>query len=192
MSDDPRTSDAPRAAPATDAASADEPSPPPARRRREPDDEGGGGRRGLLLAIPLVTIAAGVVGFVLFGMEDKGIYSKPIDQLVAEKARFAGRTVRAEGALVKGTLVKRESPCEHRFTIEKNGVQVPVRYPQCVVPDTFRDVPGMDVSVTVEGTLAQSGTFEATSVLAKCPSKYEMKDRAARGEAAPHAAPATM
>lgn len=189
MSDDPRMPDEPTATQATDA----EPDAPPRRRRAEPEDgDDGSRRRGLLLAIPLVTVAAGVVGFVLFGMEDKGIYSKPIDQLVAEKARFAGRTVRAEGALVKGTLVKRETPCEHRFTLEKNGVQVPVRYPQCVVPDTFRDVPGMDVSVTVEGTLAQSGTFEATSVLAKCPSKYEMKDRAARGEAAPHAAPATM
>jgi len=44
----------------------------------------------------------------------------------------------------------------------------------------------MDVGVTVEGELQANNTFEATTVLAKCPSKYEMKDRAARGERMPH------
>jgi cytochrome c-type biogenesis protein CcmE len=45
----------------------------------------------------------------------------------------------------------------------------------------------MDVGVTVEGEILADNSFEATSVLAKCPSKYEMKDRAARGEQMPHA-----
>ena len=63
---------------------------------------------------------------------------------------------------------------------------MPVRYAQCVVPDTFRDVPGMDVGVTVEGELLTDNSFEATSVLAKCPSKYEMKQKAAGGEKMPH------
>jgi cytochrome c-type biogenesis protein CcmE len=121
-------------------------------------------------------------------MKDNAIYSKPVDQLVAQKARFIGRPVRAEGNLVHGTLEKRDTPCEYRFTITKNGVDVPVRYAQCVVPDTFRDVPGMDVGVTVEGALLADNSFEATSVLAKCPSKYEMKERAGRGESMPHAA----
>jgi cytochrome c-type biogenesis protein CcmE len=44
----------------------------------------------------------------------------------------------------------------------------------------------MDVGVTVEGELQADNTFEATSVLAKCPSKYEMKDRSANGEVMPH------
>jgi cytochrome c-type biogenesis protein CcmE len=96
--------------------------------------------------------------------------------------------VRAEGNLVHGSLTKRDSPCEYRFTIEKNGTEVPVRYPNCVVPDTFRDVPDMPVGVTVEGELLADNSFAATSVLAKCPSKYEMKERAGRGEQMPHAA----
>jgi cytochrome c-type biogenesis protein CcmE len=56
-----------------------------------------------------------------------------------------------------------------------------------VVPDTFRDMPGMDVEVTAEGKLDPEGHFEASQIFAKCPSKYEMKDRAAKGEEAPHA-----
>jgi cytochrome c-type biogenesis protein CcmE len=159
------------------------------RRRRERDVEVDpqATRRRMLLVFPLVAAAAGIVAVVLTGMKDNAIYSKPVDQLVAQKARFQGRAVRAEGNLVHGTLVKRDTPCEYRFTITKNGTDVPVRYAQCVVPDTFRDVPGMDVGVTVEGQLLADNSFEATTVLAKCPSKYEMKERAGRGEQMPHA-----
>ncbi len=145
-------------------------------------------RRGLMLVIPLVMAAAAVTALALGGMKDNAIYLKPIDEVMANKTKFAGRPVRAEGNLVHGTLVKRDSPCEYRFTIEKKGVQVPVRYAQCVVPDTFRDVPGMDVGVTVEGELQADNSFEATSVLAKCPSKYEMQEKAGRGEKMPHLA----
>ncbi len=159
----------------------------PRRRRDEVAHDPQATRRGLMIVIPLVMAAAGIVGLVLTGMKDNAIYSKPVDDLVANHAKFAGRPVRAEGNLVHGSLVKRDQPCEYRFTIAKNGTEVPVRYAQCVVPDTFRDVPGMDVGVTVEGELQADNSFEATSVLAKCPSKYEMKDRAGRGEQMPHA-----
>jgi cytochrome c-type biogenesis protein CcmE len=158
----------------------------PVPRRRRQDDPEQSGRRGLMVLIPLVMVGLGVVFFVLEGMKDQAIYSKPVDELVANKARFAGRQVMAEGNLVHGTLVKRDQPCEYRFSIAKNAVEVPVRFPQCVVPDTFRDVPGMDVGVTVEGELLADNTFLATKVLAKCPSKYEMKDKAQKGERAPH------
>src|SRR5262249_27743118 len=119
---------------------------------REPPRDPQATRRGLLIVVPLVMAAAAIVGLVLTGMKDNAIYSKPVDELVAQKAKFAGRPVRAEGNLVHGSLMKRDTPCEYRFTITKNGVDVPVRYAQCVVPDTFRDVPGMDVGVTVEGS----------------------------------------
>jgi cytochrome c-type biogenesis protein CcmE len=158
------------------------------RRHVETDDDAQTRRRGLLIAVPLVGVAAAIAGLVLTGMKDNAIYSKPVDELIAQKAKFAGRPVRAEGNLVHGSLMKREQPCEYRFTISKNGTEVPVRYAQCVVPDTFRDVPGMDVGVTVEGQLLSDSSFEATTVLAKCPSKYEMKDRAQKGEKMPHLA----
>jgi cytochrome c-type biogenesis protein CcmE len=157
------------------------------RRRRGPEPDGQG-KRGLLLTILLVMVGAGVASFVLMGMKDQAIYSKSVDELVANKSRFAGRQVMAEGNLVHGSLTKRDQPCEYRFTIEAKGTEVPVRFPQCVVPDTFRDVPGMDVGVTVEGELLSDNTFLASKVLAKCPSKYEMKDRASKGEKMPHAA----
>jgi cytochrome c-type biogenesis protein CcmE len=156
---------------------------------RRPRGEDGVGPRwaGAAVAVGLAMGAAAIAALVLTGMQDKAIYSRSVDALLAEKGRFVGRPVRAEGNLVHGSLVKRDLPCEYRFLIEKNGAELPVRFAQCVVPDTFRDVPDLDVGVTVEGELQANETFEATSVLAKCPSKYEMQKRKQNGEQMPHA-----
>ena len=141
---------------------------------------------GVAIAVGLSMSAAAIAALALTGLQDNALYSKPVDQLLSQKAKFVGRPVRAEGNLVHGTLVKRDRPCEYRFTITKNGSELPVRFAQCVVPDTFRDVPDMDVGVTVEGELRSDDTFEATNVLAKCPSKYDMQQRKQRGEQMPH------
>ncbi len=160
----------------------------PTRRRHTPVDGEGEPKRWkrVAVAVGLAMGAAAVSTLVLTGMQDKAIYSKPVDELLAQKAKFVGRPVRAEGLLVHGSLTKRDQPCEYRFVITKNGAELPVRFAQCVVPDTFRDVPTMDVGVTVEGELHADATFEASSVLAKCPSKYEMQQRKDNGEQMPH------
>lgn len=144
-------------------------------------------RRNLGLLLGLLVVGAGILTLVLSSANQAAIYSLPTDQLVAHKDEYAGRNVRVEGMLVKGSLKQRAEPCEYRFFIEKGGARLPVRFAQCVVPDTFRDVPEMDVQVTAEGKLSPEGHFEATQIMAKCPSKYEMQERAAKGEKAPHA-----
>ena len=160
---------------------------PPPRRRHAGDEEPQRSRvMGVVIAIGLAMGAAAIAGLVLTMMQDKAMYSKPVDELLAQKAKFIGRPVRAEGMLVHGSLVHRDQPCEYRFVIEKNGVELPVRFAQCVVPDTFKDVPDLDVGVTVEGELHTDNSFEASSVLAKCPSKYEMEQRKKNGEHMPH------
>jgi cytochrome c-type biogenesis protein CcmE len=166
----------------------DEPkdTPPPRRRHADSDEPERSRWVGVVIAVGLAMGAAGIAALVLTGMQDKAMYSKPVDELLAQKAKFIGRPVRAEGMLVHGSLVHRDQPCEYRFVIEKNGVDLPVRFAQCVVPDTFKDVPDLDVGVTVEGELLTDSSFEASSVLAKCPSKYEMEKRKKDGEHMPH------
>ncbi len=66
-----------------------------------------------------------------------------------------------------------------RFNVTDGQAAIPVEY-HGVVPDTFVD--GADV--VVEGGLRQDGTFVASNLLAKCPSKYEAA--AKRGEKNPH------
>src|SRR5262245_37722855 len=88
------------------------------RRRRRDDEETQPSRKGTRTALPLVMAGAAISALVLLGMQNKGLYSKPIDELVKNKSRFAGRAVIAEGNLVHGTLEKRDQPCEYRFTLE--------------------------------------------------------------------------
>ncbi len=128
------------------------------------------GSWGLLLT--LLVMAAGLVSLFMFGFKDAAVYSMPVDKLLANQASV-GKRVRIDGALVPGTLSRRDKPCEYRFTLRGDGKDLEIRYPQCVVPDTFRDVPQGGVLVTAEGKLLEEGHFEASLLLAKCSSKYD-------------------
>src|SRR5262245_33341613 len=96
---------------------------------------------GLVLA--LLVMGGGILALVLTSFNKAAVYSKSVDQLMAEKSKIGTRSVRVAGTLVKGSLTRRDQPCEYRFTLAKNEAKLDVRYAQCVVPDTFRDVPGM-------------------------------------------------
>jgi cytochrome c-type biogenesis protein CcmE len=143
-------------------------------------------RRELALLAALLVIGGGILTLVMTSFDGAAIYSKSVDELVAQKDQLGKRNLRVQGTLVKGSLGRRDSPCEYRFKMQKNGAVIEVRYPQCVVPDTFRDVPNMDVDVTAQGKLSDDGYFLASEIMAKCPSKYDMKQKAASGEKAPH------
>ena len=144
------------------------------------------GNLGLLIG--LLVMVAGVLVLVFTSFKGAAIYSLGVDQLVKEQARYNQRTIRVKGMLVKGTSSRRDEPCEYRFKLQEKGVVLAVQHPSCVVPDTFKDMPGMDVEVQAEGKLADDGkTFVSTAIVAKCPSKYEMQQKSKMGEVAPHA-----
>lgn len=145
-------------------------------------------KRSLVLLGSLLVMGGAILTLVFTSFEGSAIYSRKVDQLLVDREKLAGRNVLVEGTLKRGTLVRRDDPCEYRFTIKGGSQELAVRYPRCTVPDTFRDVPGMDTMVTAQGSLDPAGHFEATSIIAKCPSKYEMKERAGKGEQAPHQA----
>jgi len=89
--------------------------------------------------------AARVHGFVVPGSIERDVAGKQVSFRVQEAAPHAGGS--ADGAL-------------------------PVIYAGLEVPDLFKD----GAEVVVEGRLASTaGTFHATNLLAKCPSKFEGK-----------------
>ena len=55
-------------------------------------------------------------------------------------------------------------------------------------PCRTRSRTAFGLQVTVQGKLTGEGYFLANKVIAKCPSKYEMKERQQRGEKMPHSA----
>ncbi len=156
-------------APELQAESRAEPNVPPAPRPAAVS------RRNLKLVLLLLGLGVAGTAAVLMSFESSTVYSKGVDELLAARARLTGRTVRVEGTLVRGSLERQERPCSHRFEIARNGARLSVDYPECVLPDTFRDLSYTDVSVTAEGKLDQAGRFQATRVMTRCPSKYEVR-----------------
>ncbi len=155
-------------------------------------DEDGSSKRNIGLLLGLLVLGGGILSFVLGGTSDTMVYAKDVDTVLATWSDLGERNLRVQGVLVHGTLQKRDEPCEYRFKMEnKDGEKtgtLDVRYASCIIPDTFRDVKGMPVEVTAEGTLVDEH-LQAKHIFAKCPSKYEMQERQQAGEAAPHAMP---
>lgn len=120
-------------------------------------------------------LAATVVLVLVFGFsKPSAIYSFGVAQFL--ERGLADETVRVRGTLVHGTLCKVTADCGYRFSLSEASQQLSVAYDECVIPDTFRDLPGLDIDITVEGERCQAcHDFKATQVIAKCPAKYEMK-----------------
>jgi cytochrome c-type biogenesis protein CcmE len=132
-------------------------------------------------------VLGGGVVFLLSGTgaSDAFVYSKLVDEVMVAPDDFVGRELRVEGQLRQGSVRFVDEPsCEHTFVLHRGGHEMPVRFPRCVVPDTFRD--DMPVDVVVQGQLQTNGTFLANEVIPRCPSKYDMEERARNGEQAPH------
>ena len=107
-----------------------------------------------------------------------------------EELRAAGRIdpgARVHGFVVEGSIERDLAAKVVRFRVRSTPQRVagasedtlPVVYASLETPDLFKD----GAEVVVEGRLVGSGqgTFEATHILAKCPSKFEAK---ASGQAA--------
>ncbi len=80
---------------------------------------------------------------------------------------------RVNGKVQPGTIDRMQDGRRVKFTIkDKVGAATLAVDFTGIIPDTFVD----DADVVVEGRRRQDGTFEATILLAKCPSKYESTD----------------
>jgi cytochrome c-type biogenesis protein CcmE len=144
-----------------------------------------------LMITVVFVVLGGAVAFLLAGTgaSDAFVYSKLVDEVMRSPSQYVGRELRVEGVLKQGSVHFSPQPCEHRFVLARHGREMPVRFPRCVVPDTFRD--NMQMNVVVEGQLQSNGTFLANEVIPRCPSKYEMRQRQHNGEHAPHAMPSS-
>jgi cytochrome c-type biogenesis protein CcmE len=132
----------------------------------------------------LILICVGIVACMAFivyaALSGKGglVYYYTVSEFKSlDKSREGG--FRINGRVSSGSIVRAASGVDVRFSMTDGQQTLPVEY-HGVVPDTFVD----DAEVVVEGGLRSDGTFQATNLLAKCPSKYEAKTKA--GEKNPH------
>jgi len=124
-------------------------------------------RKRFLIVGLAVTIALGYLGFTAF--QGASMYYLTVDELLARNDAAYGERVRLMGRVADDSVVKNSETNTLRFDVtNEGGTSLPVVY-SGMVPDAFKQ--GADV--VVEGSLTRAGTFEADSLLVKCPSKYE-------------------
>lgn len=133
-------------------------------------EERGGGwlrRKRFLIVGMVVAVALGYLGFTAF--QGASMYYLTVDELLARDEAAYGERVRLMGKVEDGSVERSSETNTLRFSVgDEDGASLPVVY-SGVVPDAFKQ--GADV--VVEGSLERAGTFEADSLLVKCPSKYE-------------------
>ena len=120
----------------------------------------------------IVLVAIGYL--VMTGLSSASVYYLTVGELQAQGGGSAAggplaRPVRVSGDVVPGSIELAGSTV--RFAITDGGGSLPVVY-SGVIPDIFGD----DMQVVVEGRSGPDGTFQATNLFAKCPSKFEAAD----------------
>ena len=90
----------------------------------------------------------------------------------ARGSAVQNQVLRVSGDLVPGSLVHDTTDFGVHFLIADDGTGSPltVTYKGGQVPDTMDDPTG-PVEIVAEGKLDGTGTFSASNVLAKCPSR---------------------
>ncbi|HEY7782112.1 MAG TPA: cytochrome c maturation protein CcmE [Ktedonobacterales bacterium] len=114
-----------------------------------------------------VAIAAAIGYLVIANTSATADYYMTISQLRTCHA-CDSRAVRVAGIVEQGSVVRDDQTQVIRFSITEGTDVLPITYAG-VVPDIFR--PG--ITVVVEGQLGTRGVFQARTLLAKCPSKFQ-------------------
>ena len=117
------------------------------------------------------------VGFLMVsGVKETGVYFvTPVElaEKVAADTSLYSVGIRMGARVVSGTIRRDMATNTVSFDVTDGSFTYPVVY-RGLPPDTFDD----DAEVVVEGRLARDGVFHATSLLAKCGSRYEAQPTA--------------
>lgn len=118
------------------------------------------------------SLVIGAIVYLMFsGVNESMIYYYTVPEVKSRASELQGKGIRVSGHVSPGTIRKLGGASRIEFQVldRASGQTLPVTY-QGIIPDTFKD----NAEVVVEGTFhAESGRFDATTLLAKCPSKYE-------------------
>ena len=120
--------------------------------------------------VAIVVIALTVSYLVYGGVKDTMVYYLTVEELKAQVPEVYESRVRVSGTVVPGSIIK-ENTGALEFQITDGAQTIDVQY-EGIIPDIFAD----DVEAVVEGEYAKNDVFEADTLLAKCPTKYESTD----------------
>lgn len=121
-------------------------------------------RRRFLIAALIMVAAVGVL--IYLGVRGSSMYYMTVAELKAQGDAVYGDQLRL-GATVADGSIEAGADRVTRFVVTDGTSTLPVSY-EGGLPDAFED----GAEVILQGKMTPSGTFEASSLLAKCPSKY--------------------
>ena len=117
-------------------------------------------------------LIVGAICFLMFsGIDNAMVYYYTLSELESKSGQLAGKGIRISGHVQPGSIDRSEDGTSVDFLVyEKATNKVASVVFEGLIPDTFKD----DAEVVVEGVYDPANpTFRATTLLAKCPSKYE-------------------
>ncbi|HTS89680.1 MAG TPA: cytochrome c maturation protein CcmE [Gemmatimonadales bacterium] len=117
-------------------------------------------------------IVGGVSLLMAQGFKQFGQYSlKPSElaERVAQDPSLYNTGLKMEAKVVPGSVTRDVASQTINFKVSDGAQTYPVTY-HGLAPDTFTDQ--KDIEVVVEGRLQRDGVFHATTLLAKCGSRY--------------------
>lgn len=117
-------------------------------------------------------LVLGTAGYLMASsIKDTAVYYLTPGELSAKTVSdptFYDTGVKVGARVVPGTIKREPGGKQVAFAISDGAKTYNVIY-RGITPDTFTD----GVDVVVEGRLDRAGTFHATTLLAKCASRYE-------------------
>ena len=130
------------------------------------------------IAVSIVLLVAGFAVLFSVGLKGSLVYYLTVSEFLDRQGHEdLGDNYRVNGRVVQGSIDKNRDRLGARFLMKDmsgGGRELPVVYAR-ETPDTFVD----GAEVVVEGALGHDGVFQAHTLLAKCPSKYESQNRGA-------------
>lgn len=134
----------------------------------------GGKQIKFLISGALIVVAIIVwFAFVAGGAATSGAaYDISLKEFRAQSHRAVDDDVRVRGKVEEGSILQRPGSAEVAFTLVDGPETLRVKYStreHGALPDTFVD----GAAAVVTGSLDESGVFQAHTLQAKCPSKYE-------------------
>ncbi len=112
------------------------------------------------------------IGYLRYmGFQGSATYYYTVSEIMEQGNSIYGENVRVSGQVMPGSIEQENTGSTLKFTIIDSEESLPVVY-QGAVPDAFK----VGNDVVVEGHLNASGTFQAHTILVKCPSKYIPKN----------------
>jgi cytochrome c-type biogenesis protein CcmE len=122
-------------------------------------------RKKFLIGGVILLIAVAFLSYM--GFMNSATYYYTVDEILQQGDAVYGENVKIGGQIMSGSVSQESASRTLRFSITDEQQSLPVIY-RGAIPDTFK----VGNEIVAEGQLASDGTFQAHSLIMKCPSRY--------------------